>query len=82
RDNHEPVPNSSEPYRYYQTTYGYDTSQRLLSRVAPTGLTTTWTYTAGGNAGSYTVVATDSPVARTETRIVSVLPGTPYRKSS
>jgi RHS repeat-associated protein len=70
RSFHTLTTNPNDSAKYYQTTYGYDASQRMTSLVAPTGLTSTWAYTAGGNAASYTVTQTDSPVARTETRVI------------
>jgi RHS repeat-associated protein len=63
RDYHVPAANSSNPAHYYETTFQYDaTTQRMTQRVAPTGLTTTWAYSGGGNPGSYTVVETQSPI--------------------
>jgi len=78
REWHTPTTNPNDTTKYYQTTYTYDTSQRPTQRVAPTGLTTTWTYTPGANNVSYTVTEQESPViiagstsSRTQTRVIT-----------
>ena len=78
REWHTLTTNPSDTSKYYETTYTYDTTQRLTQRVEPTGLTTTWTYTPGGNNASYTVTEQQSPVliagvsgSRSETRVIT-----------